>query len=242
MISAINPMSERSRGNRYSLTVVWFVAGSVCGGALLGLIGLVGALLIGPLLAAPQAAVLASICCLLAVAGDTRLLGFHLPVHPRQVNERWLGQYRRWVYAAGFGAQIGSGFATYIMTAAVYLVPVLGAISGSPALALLAGLVFGLVRGLGVLVSAMAQDPLTLGRLLEWFDRQDPCSLRVAIAVELLAAGVFAYSAGGPTGLALVGMAIAVGILVRRFTVDRTDRAAQCSVATASSEVQVPQL
>jgi hypothetical protein len=169
-------------------------------------------------------------------------VGIQLPVHPRQVNERWLGQFRRWVYAAGFGAQIGSGFATYIMTAAVYLVPVLGAMSGSPALALLAGLLFGLVRGLGVLVSATANDPVTLGRLLEWFDRHGPRSLRVAIAVELLAAGVLAYSAAGPVGLALVGTVVAVGVLVRSFTLSRTDHAERCSATFTQSEVQVPQL
>ena len=33
--------------------------------------------------------------------------------------ERWLDQYRSWVYGAGFGWQIGVGFATYIMTTAV---------------------------------------------------------------------------------------------------------------------------
>ena len=45
----------------------------------------------------------------------------------RQVNERWLDAYRPWVYGAGFGFQIGTGLATYITTAAVYLTVVLGA-------------------------------------------------------------------------------------------------------------------
>ena len=35
--------------------------------------------------------------------------GFILPVHHRQVNERWLDQFRPWVYGAGFGWQIGDG-------------------------------------------------------------------------------------------------------------------------------------
>ncbi len=37
MVSAINPFSEVSRGHRYVVTVLWFVAGAVVGGALLGL-------------------------------------------------------------------------------------------------------------------------------------------------------------------------------------------------------------
>jgi MFS family permease len=241
MISAINPMAERSRGHRYWLTAVWFVAGSVVGGALLGAIGSIGAWLLQPVAPGPATSSgLAAACCLVAVASDTSLFGFRLPLHPRQVNERWLGQYRRWVYAAGFGAQIGTGFATYIMTAAVYLVPVLGAISGSPTLAMLAGLLFGWVRGLCVLFSATAADPVTLGRLLAWFDRYGPLSLRVVIGVELLAAGVFASSAAGLPGLVVVGLTVAAAVLLDRRTSRRTDRRDQCSAAR--SDVQVPQL
>ena len=47
--------------------------------------------------------------------------GLHLPPTRRQVNERWLDQFRLWVYGAGFGWQIGTGLATYVKTAAVYL-------------------------------------------------------------------------------------------------------------------------
>ena len=46
MISAINPFSERSRGHRFWLTAVWFVVGSVLGGAGLGALGAVGALMV----------------------------------------------------------------------------------------------------------------------------------------------------------------------------------------------------
>ena len=60
-----------------------------------------------------------------AAASDARLGGFHLPFHSRQVNERWLDQFRPWVYGAGFGWQIGAGLVTYIKTAALYLMMVL---------------------------------------------------------------------------------------------------------------------
>ena len=54
------------------------------------------------------------------------------PIHHRQVNERWLDQFRPWVYGAGFGWQIGAGLATYIKTCAVYLMIVLAALCGQP--------------------------------------------------------------------------------------------------------------
>lgn len=110
MISAINPFSERSRGHRYWVTVLWFSVGAVAGGALLGGIGALGALAVhaAGLPTALMCAVAAA-CCLLAAAGDTDALPVRLPLIPRQVNERWLAGYRRWFYAAGFGAQIGFG-------------------------------------------------------------------------------------------------------------------------------------
>ena len=70
---------------------------------------------------------------------DTRLGGFRLPFHSRQVNERWLDQFRPWVYGAGFGWQIGAGLVTYIKTAALYLMIVLAALTASPATALAIG-------------------------------------------------------------------------------------------------------
>lgn len=198
MISAINPLSERSRGNRYWLTAVWFVLGSVLGGVALGSASGLLALILRPLadhqVAASWIAVLA---CLVALAADRRLAGFQLPLHPRQVNELWLTRYRRWLYAAGFGAQIGIGFATYIMTAATYLVVVLAALTGSPASAVAAGTVFGLVRGLAVLLSARCRTGPALRQLHLRLSRLEPVSLRTVMIIEALLAGSLAYAAAG---------------------------------------------
>lgn len=209
MISAINPFTESSRGNRYWLTAGWFVAGSVVGGAALGSGAAVGAWLVVPLVG-QVTAIAAVACCLLALASDTSVVGFQLPGHPRQVNERWLGRYRRWVYASGFGLQIGSGFATYIMTAAVYLTVALGALSGSPRLALTAGLVFGFVRGSAVLLSGAAKDPAALRRLHRRMELLEPWSMRAVVLVEVSAAGALGYAAGGLLGLVVVGAVLGV--------------------------------
>lgn len=198
MISAINPLSERSRGNRYWLTAAWFVLGSVLGGVALGSASGLLAVLLGSLADHPVAAAwIGVLACLVALAADRRLAGFQLPLHPRQVNELWLTRYRRWLYAAGFGMQIGVGFATYIMTAATYLVVVLAALTGSPALALATGTVFGLVRGLAVLLSARCRTGAALRQLHLRLSQLEPASLRTVTLIEALLAGGLAYTAAG---------------------------------------------
>ena len=88
-----------------------------------------------------------------AAAIDAGAFGEVIPIWRRQVDDGWLVRYRRWVYASGFGWQIGVGVATYIMTAAVFLMVILAGLTASPAAAfgLCAG--FGLVRGLAVLAT-----------------------------------------------------------------------------------------
>jgi hypothetical protein len=199
MVSAINPLSERARGNRYWLTACWFVFGSVLGGLALGAAGGLLAFAAHPL---PTTAALwlGVAACLVTLAADRRLAGFGLPLHPRQVNELWLTQYRRWLYAAGFGAQIGLGFATYIMTAATYLMVALAVLTGSPTLAAATGVMFGLVRGLAVLLSARCRNAQALRRLHLLLSRLEPASLRAAVAAQTLAAGGLGYAVAGPAG------------------------------------------
>jgi MFS family permease len=198
MVSAINPLSERARGNRYWLTAGWFGLGSVLGGVALGSAGGLLAVMLRSLADHRTAALwIAAAACLVALAADRRLAGFGLPLHPRQVNELWLTQYRRWLYAAGFGVQIGIGFATYIMTAATYLTVVLAALTGSPALAVATGAVFGLVRGLAVLLSARCRSAQALRQLHLLLNRLEPASLRAAMTAEALVAAGLGYAAAG---------------------------------------------
>ena len=210
MISAINPFSERARGHRYPATAGWFVAGALAGGAVLGAGAAVGAWLASAV-PVPVAVTVIAVCALVTVASDVGPIS--LPGHPRQVNEHWLGRYRRWAYASGFGFQIGTGFATYIMTAAVYLVPALGVLSGSPPLALALGVVFGLVRGLAVLISAGATDPGRLLSLHQRLARLGPWSMRAALFGEALVVLAFGAALGwraaalGAAGLAAIGLA-----------------------------------
>ncbi|MEO7261070.1 MAG: hypothetical protein ABI047_07440 [Jatrophihabitantaceae bacterium] len=214
MVSAINPLSERSRGNRYWLTAAWFVTGSVLGGLILGSASGVLALAVRPLADQRSAALaVAAVACLVAFAADRQLAGFQLPLHPRQVNELWLTRYRRWLYALGFGLQIGVGFATYLMTAATYLVVVLAALTGSPALAVATGSVFGLVRGLAVLLSARCRTAQALRQLHQRLSSLEPASRRAVLATEALAAAGLGYAAAGvvagAAALLLAGLILA---------------------------------
>jgi len=216
MVSAINPLAERARGNRYWLTTLWFIAGALAGGAVLGAGGAVLAFVLRPLADRP-ALILASAACLVALAADLRVAGFHLPLHPRQVNELWLMRYRRWLYAAGFGLQIGVGFATYIMTAATYLVVVLAGLAGSPVLAVQAGLLFGLVRGLAVLLSSRCRSAAALGRLHAGLSRLAPASLRLVMAIELAGALALGIAAGTVVGLATIAGLAAAAVALGRL-------------------------
>ncbi|HJQ03731.1 MAG TPA: hypothetical protein VJ851_19205 [Jatrophihabitans sp.] len=221
MVSAINPLAERGRGYRYWLTALWFVAGALAGGALFGAIAAAAA---WPIHALPASitALVGSLGCLVALACDCKVGRFRLPIHPRQVNERWLMQYRRWLYASGFGFQIGTGFATYIMTAATYLVVLLAALTGSPAWALITGLTFGLVRGAAVLLSSRCRSPESLRALHRKLDRLEPASRRAVVIVEAVMACVLA--AGGGSVLAGLGALGVSGVLVAISVRQSTNR------------------
>jgi hypothetical protein len=172
--------------------------------------------------ATPSTVALAAIACgaaLLAAAADARLGGFHLPVHQRQVNERWLDQFRPWVYGAGFGWQIGAGLVTYIKTAALYLMIALAALTTSPATALALGALFGLTRGLAVLLGRGIVSPATLAAFHRRFTRSGPVVLGVVVGCELTVALAFAVVLSPWVALVLVllGAAAAAGRL-RRHT------------------------
>src|SRR5437867_214866 len=110
MLSSLNPVSERARGHRFSVTACWYVCGAVAGGALLGAGCAALAFAFGRLHApAPVVWTLVLSAAVVTALSDARVGGWSLPMHPRQVDERWLTSYRRWIYAGGYGVQIGTG-------------------------------------------------------------------------------------------------------------------------------------
>jgi hypothetical protein len=214
MLSTITPIGERGRGHRYASTAAWFVAGAVLGGATLGggaalLAAGVAALDLSGEARVGLAAVLAGV----TIASDLALGGFRLPSHTRQVNEGWLGQYRSWVYGGGFGWQIGVGLATYVTTAAVYLLLGLAALTASPLAAFAVVTGFGLVRGLAVFVGRGLTTPQRMLALHRRLEELLPTAQRAIVLVQAAVLAVAAGAAWGPApaiALALAGTATAV--------------------------------
>jgi hypothetical protein len=213
MLSSLNPVSERARGHRFWVTACWYTLGALAGGALLGAGCAVGALAFG-WLGGP-----ASLGWSIALAGavvaalsDARVGGWSLPMHPRQVDERWLTTYRRWIYAAGYGVQIGSGFATYIMTAGVYLTALLAVLTASPSQAFIAGLAFGVLRGMTIAVAGVARDPQRLAALLGRIESLADASSLAACTASAAVAVSAAWRLGG--AVPAVALALALGAVV----------------------------
>ena len=206
MLSTITPMGEAGRGRRFAPTARWYVVGAACGGMSLGAV--LAAAAWGVATWDPGGAVTTTavaVAAAVAMASDARVGGFSLPVHRRQVNERWLDQYRPWVYGAGFGWQIGTGFCTYIVTAANYLLVVLAASSRSPVGALAMGVLFGLVRGLAVLAARNLRTFEALQACHSWLQRTGPFVRDVTIGVEG-AAALVVVGVRWPAAVALLAL------------------------------------
>jgi hypothetical protein len=218
MLSTITPVSERAKGNSYRSTATWFIVGSGAGGATLGAALALGALGLRALHPAPTAlGIAALVAALIATGSDAGVTGLRLPIHRRQVNERWLDQYRPWVYGGGFGWQIGTGLVTYITTAAVYLMVVLAILTASPVAAMAVGLGFGLLRGLAVLLNRRITDPVDLLAFHRRFFEAGPLVGRIVTIVELVVALVLVGDlAAWPvpvTAASVLGAAVLAGVL-----------------------------
>ena len=237
MLSTITPLAERTRGHRFGVTAIWFVAGATVGGATLG----VGAALLAALLGATvevsssSALAIAAVLAAIAVASDLRVLGFQIPYHCRQVNELWLNRYRPWVYGAGFGWQVGVGVATFIMTAGVSLMVALAVLTTNPLAALGVAVVFGIVRGLAVVPARRITTPEALRRFHQRFDALGPSTRRFMIVIELAVSLVAAVAAWGVVTAGLLALGIAVMTTIVHGTGRRPSRARDAGVDTAAT-------
>ena len=182
MLTSINPLGERARGNRWSLTVLWLGLGAVGGGAAvgaaLGAIGQAGAAVLD---SRTRLFVLAGAC---AVAAAWDLSGRRLPGR-RQVNEDWLVAYRSWVYGAGFGLQLGAAVATVVNTALVPLFMLAALLAGKVTAGLAMGAAFGAARGVSLVLGRRVRTPDDLRQLHRRLDRH-------ADQVRRLGAGIAA--------------------------------------------------
>lgn len=206
MLSTLTPMSERARGHRWWVTCVWYAIGGAAGGLALGVLVALPAAFVAAWSPPPVAvALLVTAVALAAVTTDLRLTPFRLPGHTRQVDELWITTYRRWIYAAGFGAQIGFGFATVFMTGALYLLVVVMALTGDPAATVAVGALFGLVRGAAIVAGRGLHTPARLRTFHRRFEALAPASIALMVTTEL----VVILAVPAAAGYAAVGIAAA---------------------------------
>jgi hypothetical protein len=201
MLASINPLGERMRNRRWGASFAWYVAGSVLGGLTMGvLFGLLGVGLFAWF--DPSQTVVGALVLgfgLVGVAFETHMFGLRLPTIIRQVDENWLGRYRVWVYAGGFGYQLGLGVVTVVTSATVYLTWILCTLSGTLWGGIVIGVAFGFVRALPMLMVARVDSPGMLRERLRAFNAAAPLASRVAL-VTAVVVPVFALAALGLGG------------------------------------------
>jgi hypothetical protein len=139
---------------------------------------------------------LASVAAALLDGGRAHV---RLPGVRRQVNEEWLRRYRSWVYAAGFGFQLGFGVITIVTSAAVYLTAAVAFLSASPAVGATIGAVFGLFRALPVLATRRVASSSRLQRLHRQLQQLGPAARTATFTLEV---AVTAAATGLAIGLA----------------------------------------
>lgn len=160
MLSSIHPLGERTRQNRWGITVTAFTVGAVGTAAGLGaLLGWAGSALVD---FTPGSTVAIGVIAL--GAGTLDATRVPAPGPKRQVNEHWIGTYRGWIYGGAFGVQLGAGLTTYVVTWGVYATLMVELLSGSALAGAVVGGVFGLGRSVGLLLAGRIDRASVLPR------------------------------------------------------------------------------
>jgi hypothetical protein len=160
MLASITPLGERGRRANWTTTTALFIVGSTLAGAALGaLTGVLGSVALGGVGINGRLGLIAA-----ALAGGMtwELAREHVPGPRRQVDERWLDRYRSWVYGLGFGAQLGAGVTTVVVSSAVYAVWVAAFASAHVGTGVAIGGCAGALRGATVLASVKVSSPARL--------------------------------------------------------------------------------
>jgi hypothetical protein len=147
MLASITPLGERGRRSRWGNTVTALLLGATAAGAGAGaLAGALGSLALPARLS--DGTRLAVLAAALVVAIGLDAAPRRVPGPRRQVDERWLDQYRGWVYGLGYGGQLGLGVTTIVSSAATYVALLAAFLTRDPASGGLVLGCFGAVRGL----------------------------------------------------------------------------------------------
>jgi len=161
MLASITPLGERSRHGRWGLTAGAFLVGCTGAGILLGaLCGAAGAIALPEWVGEPSRLLALAIAVLAAIALDASPA--MIPGPRRQVNERWLDEYRGWVYGLGYGSQLGLGVVTVVSSAATYVALFAAFLTAGAARGALIMGCYGVIRGLTPLAAVHVRTPQQL--------------------------------------------------------------------------------
>ena len=189
MLTSISPLGERARGNRWSVTVTWLVAGTLAGGVLLGaVLGALGMALPMTLDEGWRLPALA-LAGVAAAVWDLKVRRF--PIR-RQVNEDWLSAFRPWVYGLGYGLQLGAAVVTAVNTALVPMFMLAALLTRDPVSGMLVGAAFGAARGLTVTLNRRVRNAADLASLHQRLDNRAHDARRLGALAAVLLAGASA--------------------------------------------------
>jgi MFS family permease len=192
MLASITPLGERGRRSSWGITVTAFLIGATAAGALVGATaGALGGLVPAGSISWRTRLMLLAAALIVAVVLDLLRV---VPGPRRQVNERWLDEFRGWVYGLGFGAQLGLGVTTVVSSAATYVAIVAAFLTGDTARGALVLGSYGLVRGLTPLTAAHVRRTDQLIALHARIDRWRPGAARAA---PVILVGLFALAGVG---------------------------------------------
>jgi hypothetical protein len=191
MLASITPLGERGRRSRWGITITAFALGATVAGAAAGAaLGALGSVALGSVGVHARLAVL-TVALVAAVAVDVRPGA--APGPRRQVDERWLDEFRGWVYGLGFGAQLGVGVTTIVTSAATYVAILAALLTGDVARGALVLGFYGWARGVTPLIAAGVERPeelIALHRRLERW-RQPAARLCTAALAGVLVCAAF---------------------------------------------------
>jgi hypothetical protein len=180
MLASITPLGERGRHSYWVVTVSAFALGASGAAAACGaLAGFLGMALLGGSVSTHARLGLLAVAVLAAILLDAS--PGPIPGPRRQVNERWLGQYRGWVYGLGFGVQLGVGVSTVVSSAATYAALTAALLGADPGTGAVIMVCYGVVRGLTPLVTVRVRNPAALVALLRGVDRGRGTASRGAV-------------------------------------------------------------
>ncbi|MBV8734994.1 MAG: hypothetical protein JO321_08625 [Solirubrobacterales bacterium] len=195
MLASITPLGERARRSNWTTTTVFYLLGATSAGAAGGVLaGLVGSLVFGDVTIGVRLAVVAAA---LAVGLVAEVARGAVPGPRRQVNEQWLDRYRGWVYGLGFGAQLGAGVTTVVVSSAVYAVWLAALASAHPLTGLAIGTTAGGLRGATVLAGASVTGPQSLMAFHERMGALESPVRLAGLAAQIALAGLALVAAVG---------------------------------------------